>query len=126
VQSEYPLGRDFKVLYDPAVDKDRDGRLKALLEKVRVAPSSSAAATDPRIKGKGKGKEILYRYEGEVIEGEPDIFIRDPRKAYGYKPQKSQRPGRTDFHELKYEVCHYMSVFNVTTIVKTPLNVVRL
>jgi histone-lysine N-methyltransferase SETD1 len=91
------------------VDKDRDGRLKALIEKVRIAPSSSAAATDPRIKGKGKGKEILYRYDGEIIEGEPDIFIRDPRKAYGFKPQKSQRPARNDFHELNYEVRQYIS-----------------
>jgi hypothetical protein len=106
VRSEYPAGKNFRVLYDPLLDKDRDGRLKALLEKVRVAPSSSAAA-DPRIKGKGKGKEMLYRYDGEVVEGESDIFIRDPRKAYGFKPLKSQRPARSDFYELKYEV-HFM------------------
>jgi hypothetical protein len=67
--------------------------------------------TDPRIKGKGKGKEILYRYEGEVVDGEPDIFIRDPRKAYGFKAPKSQRPARNDFHELKYEVRFMFSVY---------------
>jgi hypothetical protein len=111
-RSEYPSGKNFKVLYDPALDKDRDGRLKSLLEKVRAAPSSSAAI-DPRIKGKGKGKEILYRYNGEVVEGEPDIFLRDPRKAYGFKSPKSQKSARNDFHEVKYEVCFYITNSNL-------------
>lgn len=88
------------------MDKDRDGRYRALLEKVRVAPSSSG--TDPRIKGKGKGKETLFRYDGEVVEGEPEIIVQDPRKVNGAKPLKSQRPSRNEFHELKYEVISFL------------------
>lgn len=85
------------------LDKDRDGRLKMLLEKVRAAPSTSSQA-DPRIKGKGKGKETLFRYNGEVAEGEPETHVQDPRKMPGFRPLKSLRPARTEFHEVKYEV----------------------
>lgn len=77
--------------------------MKALLEKVRAAPSSSSLS-DVRVKGKGKGKESLYRYDGEVVEGEPETYIGDPRKSTGFKPGKSLRPARNEFYELKYEV----------------------
>ena len=58
----------------------------------------------PRIKGKGKGKESLVRYEGEAFEGEPEIVLQDPRKAPGFKRSANLRPYRTDLHEVKYEV----------------------
>lgn len=95
-------GKNFKALYDPAIDKDRDGHYRALIEKIRaLSPSGS----DPRIKGKGKGKEVLYRYDGEVVDDEPEVVLQDPRKALGFKKLTSLRPARTMFHEVQYEVC---------------------
>ncbi|KAG1822369.1 hypothetical protein EV424DRAFT_1472179 [Suillus variegatus] len=96
-RSEYPAGNSFKVIYDPAIDKDRDGRFRALIEKVRAAQVDGTS--EPRIKGKGKGKETLTRYNGQVIEGEPEPTIIDPRKAPGFK----KRPHRDAFHEIRYE-----------------------
>ncbi|KAF7978752.1 hypothetical protein HWV62_44772 [Athelia sp. TMB] len=78
-RTEYPEDKNFKVLYDPALDRDRDGVMQLLVEKVRNVPSTSSQ-TDARIKGKGKGKEVLYRYNGELVEGEAKIILRDPRK----------------------------------------------
>ncbi|KAG1737512.1 uncharacterized protein EDB91DRAFT_1237881 [Suillus paluster] len=95
-RSEYPAGKNFRVIYDPAIDKDRDGRFRALIEKIRPTQEGSE---QPRIKGKGKGKETLTRYNGEVIEGEPQPTTSDPRKAPGYK----KRPHRDAFHEIRYE-----------------------
>jgi hypothetical protein len=86
-----------KVLYDPAMDKDRDGRFRNLIEKIRTLQSH-----DDRIKGKGKGKEILMRYDGEVVEGEPEVVLRDPRKVPGFKKLVNLRPGRGEFHEVRY------------------------
>jgi len=60
--------------------------------------------SEPRIKGKGKGKEILSRFDGEVGEGEPEVVVRDPRKVMGFKKLTSLRPGRGNFHEALYEV----------------------
>ncbi|KIK41867.1 hypothetical protein CY34DRAFT_805567 [Suillus luteus UH-Slu-Lm8-n1] len=96
-RSEYPVGKDFRVIYDPAIDKDRDGRFRALIEKIRATQVDGT--DEPRIKGKGKGKETLSRYNGEVIEGEPELTITDPRKAPGFK----KRPHRDAFHEIRYE-----------------------
>ncbi|KAG1765641.1 hypothetical protein EDD22DRAFT_978683 [Suillus occidentalis] len=96
-RSEYPAGKDFRVIYDPAIDKDRDGRFRALIEKIRATQVDGT--DEPRIKGKGKGKETLSRYNGEVIEGEPELTITDPRKAPGFK----KRPHRDAFHEIRYE-----------------------
>ncbi|KAG2058022.1 hypothetical protein BDR06DRAFT_951156 [Suillus hirtellus] len=96
-RSEYPAGSNFKVIYDPAIDKDRDGRFRALIEKVRAAQVDGTS--EPRIKGKGKGKETLTRYNGQVIEGEPEPTIIDPRKAPSFK----KRPHRDAFHEIRYE-----------------------
>jgi hypothetical protein len=88
-----------KVLYDPAVDKDRDGRYRALIETLRGIPGQ-----EDRIKGKGKGKEILMRYDGQVVQDEPEPQVRDPRRVSGSKKPASLRPGRVDFYEVKYEV----------------------
>ena len=59
---------------------------------------------EPRIKGKSKGKELIYRYGGEVIDGEQPPLIRDPRKAPTVKKLQNLRPGRGEFYTLKYEV----------------------
>jgi hypothetical protein len=88
-----------KVLFDPVVDKDRDGRFKALIERIRALEGH-----DDRIKGKGKGKEMLFRYDGEVVESESEVVVRDPRKVPGFKKLVNLRPWRGEFHELKYEV----------------------
>ncbi|KAH7928848.1 hypothetical protein BV22DRAFT_1003907 [Leucogyrophana mollusca] len=72
--------------------------MRALLEKVRAVQLD--ATDEPRIKGKGKGKEILLRYAGEVVESEPELIVRDPRKAPGATKKK---PPRDAFHEVNYE-----------------------
>jgi hypothetical protein len=86
------------VLYDPLVDKDRDGSLRVLLEVVQK--------TDPeRVKGKSKGKEMLLRFGGETVEGEPEPAPRDPRKDSNAKRLPCLRSQRTEYVEVKYEVC---------------------
>ena len=83
-RSEYPSSTDFRVPFDPAVDKDRNGTLKKLFDHVKAA-----AAKDPkpasRIVYKGKGKEWLYRFAGETIPGELTPQASDPRKAPGLR-----------------------------------------
>jgi histone-lysine N-methyltransferase SETD1 len=92
---------------------------KGLIEHVRKH-ASSAAVVQERIKGKEKGKESLYRYEGEVVgrgtesherakepgvvRDEEALIVKDPRKAPGFKKLQNLRPGRSEFHEVKYEV----------------------
>ena len=76
------------------MDKDKDGKIRTLIELVREhAPE--------RLRGKGKGKEVLTRYGGEVVEGEPASLPRDPRKD---KRPNAPRPVKPDFVPLKYEV----------------------
>lgn len=114
--ADFASGRNFKVLYDSAVDKDKDGKLKGLMELVRAShPVDEADGPDhspakdqekerktERIKSKGKGRsELLMRFNGETVAGEPDTISRDPRKASGFKRSKA----RGEFHILKYEVC---------------------
>ncbi|KAL4071765.1 hypothetical protein J3A83DRAFT_4092542 [Scleroderma citrinum] len=70
--------------------------MRALLEKIRA---SQKDGSEPRVTGKGKGKEVITRFDGEVIEGEPEPECKDPRKASGFR----RRPGREMFHEAKYE-----------------------
>ncbi|KAI6132920.1 hypothetical protein EV401DRAFT_1848992 [Pisolithus croceorrhizus] len=70
--------------------------MRALLEKIRI---SHKDGSEPRITGKGKGKEIITRFDGEVIEGEPEPVPKDPRRVSGFR----RRPGREAFHEVKYE-----------------------
>lgn len=84
------------------MDKDRDGRYRTLIEKIRGLSLSSG--NDVRVKGKGKGKEVLLRFDGEIVEGEPEVVVHDPRKVSGFKKMVNLRPGRTEFHEVKYEV----------------------
>jgi hypothetical protein len=62
-----------------------------------------AGAAEGRIKTKG-GKETLLRFDGEVVSGEPEIVLGDPRKAAGFRKQVSLRPLRTELYEVKYEV----------------------
>lgn len=71
--------------------------MRSLLEKIRV---SQKEGSQPRITGKGKGKEIITRFDGEVIEGEHEPECKDPRKVPGFR----RRPVRESFHEAKYEV----------------------
>jgi len=75
--------------------------------------ASSASVVQERIRGKGKGKEILYRCEGEVVgpaepDGgmkEEDIVVKDPRKEKGFKKPHAIRPLKMEFIELPgYEV----------------------
>ncbi|KAF9224815.1 hypothetical protein BS17DRAFT_701726 [Gyrodon lividus] len=74
--------------------------MRSLLEKIRLAEKDrSGSSSESRITGKGKGKETLTRYDGEVIEGEAEPVPKDPRRAPGLK----KRPGREAFHEVKYE-----------------------
>ncbi|KAI0686331.1 hypothetical protein BC835DRAFT_1535777 [Cytidiella melzeri] len=100
-RSEYPEGPDFKLLLDPHVptgDKNYDVRLRVLRDKLRDSGSE-------RVKGKTKGKELLYRYNGEVSEeGEEQLVLCDPRKAsHGTKRLPSSRPARNAFIEVNYE-----------------------
>ena len=75
--------------------------------------ASSASVIQERIRGKGKGKEILYRCEGEVVgpaeseDGmkEEEVVVKDPRKEIGYKKPHPIRSSKTEFIELPgYEV----------------------
>jgi histone-lysine N-methyltransferase SETD1 len=78
-----------------------------------------------RIRGKFKGKEALYRFEGEVVPGvgadgmvEDEVVVRDPRKDLlrlrnalnGSLKEKSFRPARSEFHEFKWEVCWFSPI----------------
>ncbi|THH28985.1 hypothetical protein EUX98_g5209 [Antrodiella citrinella] len=96
-RSEYPEGKDYKVLFDPYYDKDRDGKVRTLIELVRER-------VPERLRGKGKGKEILTRYGGEVVEGEPEVELRDPRKDSAVKKLPCARPPKTELVSLaKYD-----------------------
>ena len=75
--------------------------------------ATSASIVQERIRGKGKGKEILYRCEGEVVgPAEPDngmkeeeIIAKDPRKEKGFKKPHPIRSLKTEFIEVPgYEV----------------------
>jgi hypothetical protein len=112
-RSEYPSGRNFKILFDPAIDKDRDLKFALLIDKVREAGAAST-----RIKTKS-GKESLLRFDGEVVRGEPEIVLGDPRKAAGFRKQVSSRPFRTELYEVKYEVRGAFSVPISSTIDQT-------
>lgn len=77
--------------------------MKALIEKVRA---TSVGAE--RIKGKGKGKEVLTRFEGSVVEGESEPLAVDVRKELGREEGRTKRFSskclRSEFVEVKYEV----------------------
>lgn len=90
---------------------DKDSReTRALIELIREATNASKSkgdgqATDEykklseRLKGKGKGREILFRYAGEVIDGEPMPIARDTRKEV-----RRVLKVRNEFHCVTYEV----------------------
>ena len=90
------------MLFDYAIDKDREGQYRALAEKLREKGMDQGE--EPRVKGKGKGKEIILRYDGEVIDGEHEAVVRDPRKETKVKRLPTQRPLRTEVYQCKYEV----------------------
>ena len=89
-------------MFDYTVDKDREGQYRALAEKLREKGLDQGE--EPRVRGKGKGKEIVLRYNGEVIEGEHEAVIRDPRKETKLKKMPTHRPFRTEVYQCKYEV----------------------
>ena len=68
-----------------------------------------------RVRGKGKGKEVLYRLEGEVVgpaeadDGmrEEEVIVRDPRREKGFKKLPTMRPMRTELIDVKYEVSSF-------------------
>ena len=83
--------------------------------------ASSASVVQERIRGKGKGKEILYRCEGEVVgPAEPDdgmkeeeVVVKDPRKEIGYKKPHPIRSSKTEFIELPgYEVSFQIHLYS--------------
>lgn len=84
------------------MDKDRDGQFRLLIEKLRQLGADQGE--EARVKGKGKGKEILLRYNGEVIPGEHEAVVRDPRRDAKVKRPTSLRPLRSEFVQVKYEV----------------------
>lgn len=87
---------------------------KDLIEHVRKHGSEEVVAE--RIKGKGKGKEILTRFEGEVVgPEEPDgdmkeeePVIRDPRKDKTVRRPLIIRSIKNEFIEVRYEVCLFL------------------
>ena len=83
-------------------EKDPQGQYRALAEKLREKGLDQG--DEPRVKGKGKGKEIVVRYNGEVIEGEHEAVIRDPRKETKVKKAPTYRPFRSEVYQVKYEV----------------------
>lgn len=103
-RSEFPEGRDFKVLYDGSCDKDRIAFStgEAMSAKTLIDVIRGEGVTD-RIKETNKGKtHLIYRYLGETVDGEPRPVPSDPRKATGFRRMTRIRE---DFHSLTYEVC---------------------
>ena len=91
--------------------------------------ASSASVVQERIRGKGKGKEILYRCEGEVVgPAEPDdgmkeeeIVPKDPRKEIGFKKPHAIRSLKTEFIELPgYEVSLNSLYFRLLSLYPIP------
>lgn len=84
--------------------------MRALCETVRQ--KGNPQVIQDRIKGKGRGKEVLIRWEGEVVEGEAEVVPKDPRKRKegGDDSRTKSGPGpgskvREVFYEMKpYEV----------------------
>ncbi|KIJ63626.1 hypothetical protein HYDPIDRAFT_41032 [Hydnomerulius pinastri MD-312] len=64
LMARYPSDRNFTVIYNIATEKDRDGRLRSLLEDLRSARNDG---DPPRINRKGEGEETMTRYDGAVI-----------------------------------------------------------
>ena len=91
---------------------------RSLIEQVRKCAESNAGLTE-RLKGKGKGKEILYRYEGEVlgpdmVDGgnvkEDELVPSDPRKNLSIRRPPLLRKAPSEFLVVKYEVSALYSI----------------
>ncbi|KAF8653398.1 hypothetical protein AX16_003970 [Volvariella volvacea WC 439] len=118
-RSEYPPVRSFKVLYDPSdtnitptpLNPHGPPYYRALIEHVRK--HATPAVAQERIRGKVKGREALFRFEGEVVgaglndEGvefaEEEIVVKDPRKNKAFKRPHCIRPFRSEFYRIGYE-----------------------
>lgn len=101
------------MLYDHVADKDRDGQIRLLADKLRELGKD--VGEDARVKGKGKGREIVIRYEGETIEGEHPAVLRDPRKELKVKRKETLRPVRLELVPVRYEVRDCALSGNCTT-----------
>jgi hypothetical protein len=97
--------------------------------------ASSASVVQERIRGKGKGKEILYRCEGEVVgPAEPDngmkedeIVVKDPRKEQGFKKPHPIRSLKTEFIELPgYEVSLFLLPLVLFLLTILPLSTMKI
>ncbi|KAF7292931.1 hypothetical protein MIND_01192200 [Mycena indigotica] len=131
-RSEFPALRSFRVLFDPVIDglqsipsssrhgKEKDAKespeyWRRMIEHVRSRCTPEVIAE--RIKGKGKGKEILYRFEGEVIgDEEEEPPVRDPRRLATAKPP---RPPRDVFGIMSYEYDSNTPTTPPTTVLLT-------
>ena len=94
--------------WDSSVETIEEGQ-ERWLEAAIKASDAAKAKKKARARGKGKGKELILRYNGEVIEGEHEAVVRDPRKESKVKRLQTQRPVRTEVYQCRYEVC--LSVF---------------
>lgn len=119
-RSEYPSGVDFKVVFDPTLEKDKDGKFKRIVDLVRSAAASSSNEPNgspsvskgyklsDRLKQKSTrdGEAfVLYRFAGEVVEGEPAPVPKDPRKEAGFSNSNAKKGRlRTEFHPVSYSV----------------------
>ncbi|KLO12494.1 hypothetical protein SCHPADRAFT_853807 [Schizopora paradoxa] len=117
-RSEYPPGIDFKVVFDPALEKDKEGKYKRIIDLVRVAASASSnessgsASTSKGYKLSDRLKQkssrdgdtfVLYRFGGEVVDGEPVPVPKDPRKESGFSSSNVKRGRmRSEFHTVSY------------------------
>nr|GAT45863.1 predicted protein [Mycena chlorophos] len=125
-RSAYPDDtRSFRVLFDPAVDgvpsttastsssrhasgtstRESAEHWRKMIEHVRSRCPPDELAE--RIRGKGKGREIMYRMEGQVVGSqdgdemcEDELIVRDPRRVAGYKPP---RPPKEAYTLISYE-----------------------
>lgn len=89
-------------------DRKTESYWGPIIEIVRKAGSGSS--DEQRIKGKGKGKEILTRFAGETVPGEPEPIVRDPRKSTTgeiIKRSGTVRTLRSTMYEVKWEVCSF-------------------
>lgn len=119
--SDLPSGRNFKLLFDPALDRDHYGKYSEIIQLVHDAISKSANPEDKdskenqiksdlseRLKGKSKGRELLYRYNGETLPGESPAVPKDPRKAPGFKRANKIRE---DYYIPTYQVREFLYMF---------------
>ncbi|CAK5263718.1 unnamed protein product [Mycena citricolor] len=116
-RTAYPEVRSFRVLFDPGLEGLKQGGhdgtyWRRMIEHVRERCTPEHAAE--RIRGKGKAREMLFRFEGEVVgpireEGvmdgedvmfEDEVVVSDPRQAGQSRPRP---PARTDFALVSYE-----------------------